>query len=93
MYKPSQKLTVEGFSDAAWACSRSDRRSTSGYCTFVDGNLVTWRSKKHIIVARSSAEAKYHAMTHATSEMMWVRTLLYEMRIIVFIPMKMYCNN
>ncbi|XP_048235664.1 uncharacterized mitochondrial protein AtMg00810-like [Ricinus communis] len=34
-----------------------DRRSTSGYCTFVWGNLVTWRSKKHNVVARSSAEA------------------------------------
>ena len=41
LYKLSQKHTVEGFSDANWAGCHSDRRSTSGYCTFVSGNLVT----------------------------------------------------
>jgi len=28
--------------------------STSGYCSFVGGNLVTWRSKKQNVVARSN---------------------------------------
>ena len=38
---------VECFTDADWAGSKEDRRSTSGYCVFVDGNLVSWkRSKK-----------------------------------------------
>ncbi|XP_028090684.1 uncharacterized protein LOC114290875 [Camellia sinensis] len=34
-------LSVEAFIDADWAGSVTDRRSTSGYCTFVGGNLVT----------------------------------------------------
>ena len=33
-----------------WAISRYDRKSTLGYCTFVGGNLVTWRSKKPVVV-------------------------------------------
>jgi hypothetical protein len=41
LYKPSASLFVASFSDADWAGSRSDRRSTSSYCTFVGGNLVT----------------------------------------------------
>ncbi|RVW20541.1 Retrovirus-related Pol polyprotein from transposon TNT 1-94 [Vitis vinifera] len=36
-----------------------DKRSTSGYFTFVGGNLVTWKSKKWNIVARSSVEAEF----------------------------------
>ena len=40
-----------------------DRRSTSGYFTFVSGNLVTWKSKKQNLVARSSAEAEFRGMT------------------------------
>ncbi|KAA0040884.1 Beta-galactosidase [Cucumis melo var. makuwa] len=38
-------------------------KSTSGYCTFVWGNLVTWRSKKQNVVARSNAEVEYRAMS------------------------------
>ncbi|TYK14469.1 Cysteine-rich RLK (receptor-like protein kinase) 8 [Cucumis melo var. makuwa] len=34
----------------------------SCYCTFVWGDLVTWRSKKQSVVAKSCAEAKYRAM-------------------------------
>ena len=44
-------------------------RSTFGYCTFLGGNLVTWRSKKHNVVARSSVEAEFRAMTPGVSFM------------------------
>ncbi|CAA7408297.1 unnamed protein product [Spirodela intermedia] len=37
---------VEIYTDANDVGSVSDRRSTSGYCSFVGGNLVLWRSKK-----------------------------------------------
>ncbi|RVW20273.1 Retrovirus-related Pol polyprotein from transposon RE1 [Vitis vinifera] len=43
------------------AVMRILRRSTSGYFTFVGGNLVTWKSKKQNVVARSSAEAEFRA--------------------------------
>ena len=37
---------LECFTDADWAGSKEDRRSTSGYCVFVGGNLTSRRSKK-----------------------------------------------
>ena len=39
------------------------RKSTLGYYTFVLGNLVTSRSKKQEVVARSSAEVGYRTMS------------------------------
>jgi hypothetical protein len=36
---------VCGYSDADWAGS-FDRKLTTSFCTFIGGNLVTWRSKK-----------------------------------------------
>ena len=39
-------LTIETYIDVDWVGSIIDRRSTSRWCTFVGGNLVTWRSKK-----------------------------------------------
>ena len=46
LYKKNDTRDVEIFSDADWAGDMLDRRSTSGYCSYVWGNLVTWRSKK-----------------------------------------------
>ena len=37
---------LECFTNADWAGSKEDKRSTSGYCVFVGGNIVLWKSKK-----------------------------------------------
>lgn len=34
-------------------------KPTIGYCVFVRGNLVSWRSKKQIVVSRFSAKFEY----------------------------------
>nr|XP_016476212.1 PREDICTED: uncharacterized mitochondrial protein AtMg00810-like [Nicotiana tabacum] len=62
LFSKHDHLQIEAFTDADWAGSLDERRSTSGYCTLVGGNLVTWRSKKQSVVARSSAEAEYRAI-------------------------------
>ena len=57
-FKNENYSNIEVYTDADWAGSASDRRSTSGYFTFVGGNLNIWRSKKQHVVARSRAEIK-----------------------------------
>ncbi|KAA0056081.1 Cysteine-rich RLK (receptor-like protein kinase) 8 [Cucumis melo var. makuwa] len=46
MFRKTNRKTIEAYTDSDWAGSVVDRKSTSGYCTFVWNNLVTWRSKK-----------------------------------------------
>ena len=41
MFSKNRDLEVVGYTDADWAGFVIDRRSTSGYFTFVGGNLVT----------------------------------------------------
>ncbi|KAK2968930.1 hypothetical protein RJ640_013461 [Escallonia rubra] len=92
-FRKNEQRNLEAYTDADWAGSITDRKSTSGYCTFVWGNLVTWRSKKQSVVARSSAEAEYRAMAHGICEMMWLKQVLEELRRPVTMPMKLYCDN
>jgi len=66
---------VMGYTDSDWGNSL-DRRSTTGYCMLVKGNLVSWKSKKQSVVARLSAEAEYRAMASATCELIWLKHLL-----------------
>ena len=47
---------------------------------FIEGNSISWKSKKHDVVAKSSAEAEYRAMTLATCELIWLKHLLQELR-------------
>ena len=55
--------SIEVYTDADWVGAMDDRRSTSDYFTFVDGNLVTWKSKKQNVVTHSSAETEFRGMT------------------------------
>ncbi|GAV79869.1 hypothetical protein CFOL_v3_23332, partial [Cephalotus follicularis] len=86
-------LRLEAFTYADWADSGDDRRSTSGYCTFLGGNLVTWRSKKQTVVARSSAEAEYRAMTQGVCELLWLKVMLKDLGVIHERSMRLYCDN
>ena len=84
---------MEAYIDANYAGSPVDRRSTSGYCTFLGGNLVSWRSKKQNVVARSSAEAEFRAMAQGICELLWLRILLNDLQIKGNEPMRLYCDN
>ena len=41
LFKKGSNLKVEAYTNAGYAGSLIDKRSTTGYCTFIGGNLVT----------------------------------------------------
>ena len=55
--------------------------------------MVTWRSKKQEVVARSSAEAEYRGMAKAICELLWIRNLLQALHMKQVSPMKLYRDN
>jgi hypothetical protein len=83
---------VVGFFDANSVYSY-DRKSTTWFCIFVGDNLVTWKNKKQNMIASSSAEAEYCAMTSTTSELTWIKHLLHDIGIECKEAIKIYCEN
>src|SRR5271154_1801352 len=55
------------------------RRSTTGYIFYLSEGVISWSSKRQATVALSSTEAEYMALTQATKEAIWLRTLLDEL--------------
>ena len=55
IYRRHDHLRIEAYFDAG---DKGDRKSTTGYFTYVGGNLVTWRSRKQKVISCLSAEAK-----------------------------------
>ena len=46
IYRRHDHLRIEAYSDAGYAGDKGDQKSTTWYCTYVGGNLLTWRSQK-----------------------------------------------
>ena len=58
-YRWKEGVKLQGFTDADWAGSPSDTKSTSGGIFSIGSTAVSWYCKKQISVALSSAKAKY----------------------------------
>lgn len=92
--KSQSGFKVVAYCDSDWAKCPITRRSVSGYCVFVNGNLVSWKSKKQDTLSKSSAEAEYRAMASATCEVMWIIKVLKDLGISKnLLPVELYCDN
>jgi hypothetical protein len=93
LYENHGHTYIECFSDADWAGSKLDRRSTSDYYVFVGGNLVSWKSKNQNVVSRSSAKSEYRVMAKSVCEIMWIYQLLTKVGLKALVPTKLWYDN
>jgi hypothetical protein len=70
------EVNLHGFTDADWAGSPMDRKSTSGGIFSIGCIVVSWYSRKLRSVALSSAEAEYMAVSQDACEAIWMRKIL-----------------
>jgi hypothetical protein len=88
---PPRSLT--DYSDADWTGCPDTRRSTSGFCVYLGDNVVSWSSKRHVTVSKSSVEAEYRAAAHVVAEAVWLRQLLAKLHRPLQRATIVYCDN
>ena len=81
------------YTDGDYVRSIVDRRTTTGYYIFLGGNLVTWRSKKQNVVARSSVEEEFRAMAKGICELLSMKIILNDLKVKYEAPMGLVCDK
>ena len=67
-YQQSKDGVLIGYSDADWGGDLDDRHSTTGNLFVMARGAISWLSKKQAIVALSTSEAEYVALSLAAQE-------------------------
>ena len=87
------QVDVCAYADADWANSKGDRRSITGWAAKLNGDTVSWASKKQRTVALSTCEAELYAEAGATQEVLWLRGLLQELGLHLKMGSVVYGDN
>ncbi|KAG7532846.1 Zinc finger CCHC-type superfamily [Arabidopsis thaliana x Arabidopsis arenosa] len=78
-YSSEGDFVIQGYCDSDYGADKDRRRSTSGVVFTVGGNVVSWKSSLQKVVALSSTEAEYMALTDASKEAVWLLGLMNEL--------------
>jgi hypothetical protein len=85
--------TITGFSDASWLNSPKTRKSDHAYIVYAGNAPIIWRFCRQLIVALSTAEAEYDALTALGKEALWLRNLLADIFGQPKLPTILYIDN
>lgn len=64
-----------GYSDVDWVSTTEDQRSTTGRMLKFGGSKVSWKSRRQPMVALSTTEGEYMAMSDASKEALWLNKM------------------
>ena len=81
------------YADADWANDKGDRKSISGWVVKLNGDPVSWSSKKQRVVALSTCEAELYAEAAAIQEVLWLRGLLTELGLHIAVGSTVFGDN
>lgn len=93
LIRKESDLLLTAYCDSDWSGCRETRRSTTGLCTLLGPNLISWSARRQDSVSGSSTEAEYRALTEAAKEITWLSFLLRDLEVHQANPTLLQCDN
>jgi hypothetical protein len=84
---------LAAYCDADWGGNPIDHKSVTGYMFFFASGPISWRSTAQTIVAQSSTEAEYLALSETAKQTIYLRKLFEPLGIPTIEPTTIYCDN
>lgn len=75
-YRGKNQLFIEGYSNFDQTGDKKSRKLSLSFIFMLNGELVSWYSKRQPIVALSSIETEYIALILAVKDVIWLQLLL-----------------
>eukprot|EP00253_Pinus_taeda_P034719 PITA_34719 len=92
-YPRDTDLSLHAYTDADWAGSVDDRKSTSGGAFYMGSRLVSWFIKKQSSIALSTAEAEYVVVASCCTQLLWMMQNLQDIHITCTPHISILCDN
>jgi hypothetical protein len=87
------EMVITCYTDSDWATDKKDRHSITGWIVKLNGDVISYSSKKQANIALSSCEAELYAEASGIQEVLWLKHLLSEMGLTVKLNTVVYCDN
>lgn len=81
-----------GHVDSDYAANIDTRKSLTGYVFTLFGTTICWRSTHQSVVALSTTESEFMAMTDAVKEAIWLKGILSQLGLKQD-KLKIYCDS
>ena len=73
------KILLKGYVDAVFTGDCDKRRSLTGFSFTLGSNLISWKSNLQSVVALSTTEAEFIAVSEEVKEAIWLKGLISEL--------------
>ena len=92
-YPKGNNIIIQAFTDAYWAGSIDDRKSTSGAAFYLGGYLISLLSKKQTSIPLSTTEEEYIATAACCTQLLWMKQNLQDLQVQFSEPIPIFCDN
>ncbi|KAK1421784.1 hypothetical protein QVD17_24412 [Tagetes erecta] len=93
IYKRCSEFKLCSFTDSDYGGNLDDGRSTGGYIFKIGDSTISWQSKKQNVVALSSTEAEYMALSVAGCQAIWLAGILEQLQQPIAHHIQIWCDN